>query len=55
MPKRINLDPTKIYEANLGILESSALNEFLKSRHIGDMWVKNQEYQYTSIQGIDYI
>ncbi|KTD11005.1 serine/threonine-protein kinase [Legionella gratiana] len=55
MSIKIELDPTKIYEANLGISERAALHEFLKSKHIDDMWIKNQEYQYTTVQGIDYV
>ena len=55
MSIKIELDPTTIYETNLGISEREALHEFLKSKHIDDMWIKNQEYQYTTVQGIDYV
>lgn len=55
MSIKINLDPTQIHEANLSEAEKNALQEFLKSKHIDNMWLKNQGYQYTTVQGIEYV
>ncbi|ARB91184.1 Dot/Icm T4SS effector kinase LegK1 [Legionella longbeachae] len=55
MSIKINLDPTQIHGTNLGEAERNALQEFLKNKHLDNMWLKNQEYQYTTTQGIEYI
>ncbi|VEB35949.1 serine/threonine-protein kinase [Legionella sainthelensi] len=55
MSIKINLDPIQIYEANLAEADRNALQEFLQSKHIDNFWLKNQEYQYTTTQGIEYV
>ena len=44
--KKITLDPTKIDQSNLSIVEMEALNQFLKRTTIGNYWVMNQPFDY---------
>lgn len=55
MSIKINLDPIQIYEANLAEADRNALQEFLQNKQIDNVWLKNQEYQYTTTQGIEYV
>lgn len=50
MSIKINLDPTQIHGTNLSEAERNALQEFLKNKHLDNMWLKNQEYNILQLK-----